>query len=39
VSPFPARVFTLTVCTKTAEEKQATEKSKISGSTRAGIRL
>src|SRR5262249_33086019 len=39
VSPFPTRVFTLPVCTKAAEEKQATEKSKISCSTRCGIRL
>jgi hypothetical protein len=39
LSPFPTRVFTLTVCTKTAEEKQADEKNKISCSTRSGIRL
>src|SRR4029079_532152 len=39
VSPFPTRVFTLKLCTKTAEEKQAIEKSKISCSTRSGIRL
>src|SRR5262249_28976907 len=39
VSPFPTRVFTLSVCTNTAEEKQAARKIQISCSTRSEIRL
>jgi hypothetical protein len=37
--PVPRRVLTLTACIKTAEEKRAARKIKISCSTRSGIRL